>query len=74
MEAQQQDAVMRIVTLYTPQPIPSRDWDWTALDDDTYDGSGSPLGHGATQAEAIEDLMLQLDDGGEDASAQADQG
>jgi hypothetical protein len=32
----------------------------TAIDDDTYDGEGSPMGWGATPEAAIEDLKEQL--------------
>jgi hypothetical protein len=35
---------------------------WVAVDDNTYDGPGSPLGQGRTEAEAIEDLVEQLDE------------
>ena len=35
---------------------------WTAVDDDTYDGPGSPIGSGASEAEAIVDLLEQLED------------
>jgi hypothetical protein len=33
---------------------------WCAYDDSTYDGPGYPLGKGATEAEAVADLMEQL--------------
>jgi hypothetical protein len=45
--------------------VPRRDWDWIAYDDDTYDGAEdghSPVGNGATEAEAIADLLEQLED------------
>jgi hypothetical protein len=51
---------MRIKTEFIYPPIPSRSFDWQAYDDDTYDGPGSPLGSGATEAEAIADLMEQV--------------
>jgi hypothetical protein len=35
---------------------------WTAVDDDTYDGPGCPIGAGPTEAAAIADLMAQLDE------------
>jgi hypothetical protein len=35
--------------------------EWIAVDDDTYDGPGAPIGSGKTEAEAITDLMEQLD-------------
>lgn len=34
---------------------------WTAIDADTYDGPGSLIGSGATQEEAIADLMKKLE-------------
>lgn len=37
--------------------------EWTAIDDDTYDGLGSPIGSGHTEEEAIEDLMEKLEAG-----------
>ena len=52
---------MRIVTTFYYPPIPDRRFDWQAIDDDTHDGSpGSPIGYGATEREAIEDLILLL--------------
>ena len=33
---------------------------WVAVDDDEYDGPGSPLGTGKTEQEAIDDLQEQL--------------
>jgi hypothetical protein len=53
---------MKISTSYDPAPIPMRCFDWMAVDDDTYDGPGSPIGLGATEAEAIADLLDQLED------------
>lgn len=35
---------------------------WVAVDDATYDGPGSPIGTGRTEAEAIEDLREQLEE------------
>lgn len=35
---------------------------WTAIDDDTYDGPGSPIGQGKTPHEAEMDLMDKLID------------
>jgi hypothetical protein len=51
---------MKIKTNFEYPPIPVRRFDWNAIDDDTYDGHGSPIGYGATEAEAIADLMEQL--------------
>jgi hypothetical protein len=50
---------MKIVTNNVCPPIPLRNTDWIAVDDDTYDGTG-PVGTGATEAEAIADLKEQL--------------
>lgn len=52
---------MKIITRYDPPPIPPREFDWTAVDDDTYE-PGCPIGYGATEAEAIADLREQLED------------
>lgn len=52
---------MRIVTSNIFPPIPVRTMDWSAVDDDTYDGSG-PIGWGETEQEAIDDLLEQLSD------------
>lgn len=35
---------------------------WTAVDDDTYDGPGSPIGTGPTREAAIADLREQIAD------------
>lgn len=51
---------MRIVTQYAPPPIPDRNYDWSAVDDESYDGPDSPIGRGATKEAAIADLMEQL--------------
>ena len=52
---------MKIRTEYDPKPIGRRDSDWTAVDDETYDGPGSPIGTGATEQEAIDDLNEQIE-------------
>lgn len=54
----------KIVTDFDMKPIPTRNHDWTATFDD-YDGtedSGCPLGSGATEREAIQDLVEQVED------------
>jgi hypothetical protein len=53
---------MKIRTHYDPAPIPLRQFDWCAVDDSTYDGPGCPVGYGATEQEAIDDLMMQVED------------
>jgi hypothetical protein len=37
---------------------------WTAYDDNTYDGPGSAFGSGHTEAEAVGDLLEKLEDRG----------
>jgi hypothetical protein len=51
---------LRIKTSHIHPPIPTRSFDWSAVDDSTYDGPGSPIGRGATEQEAIDDLLEQL--------------
>ena len=59
-----------IRTTFDPPPIPVRSADWCAVNDDEYDVDGdsegfwslSPVGHGATEEEAIADLLMQLED------------
>ena len=61
---------MKIRTSFDYPPIPVRNFDWSAIDEDTYDVdcdqdgyfSTSPVGHGRTEAEAIADLMEQLEE------------
>jgi hypothetical protein len=57
---------VKIVTDYLHPPIPDRSCDWSAIDDDTYDGaedSRCPIGRGATEAEAIADLIEKMGGG-----------
>lgn len=54
---------MKIVTEFVYPPIPSRSFDWSAIDDDTYDGPGCRIGFGATEQAAINDLLEQLEEG-----------
>ena len=51
----------KIRTEFVHPPIPNRNMDWTAVDEDSYDGPGSPIGYGATEQEAIEDLKEQTE-------------
>lgn len=58
---------MKIRTEFVYPPIPVRDFDWSAIDDDTYDGaedSGTrgQIGYGRTEAEAIADLKAILEE------------
>jgi hypothetical protein len=52
---------VKIVTHHDPKPIPTARFDWSAVDDNTYDGPGCPVGYGRTEAEAIADLMEQIE-------------
>lgn len=52
---------MNIRTDYWPKPIPPRQFDWSAVDADTYDGPGCAIGYGATETEAIADLMQEIE-------------
>jgi hypothetical protein len=49
----------KIITKYDPPPVPFRDADWSAVFDD-YD-LGSPIGHGETEQQAIDDLMIEAE-------------
>ena len=53
---------LRILTTFDYPPIPNRDFDWSAIDADTYDGERSPIGRGATPNAAIADLLEQLEE------------
>jgi len=50
----------KIITRHDPPPIPIRCFDWSAVTEN-YDGPGSPIGFGETEAEAIEELQEQLE-------------
>ena len=52
---------MKIRTSHWAKPIPLRQFDWEAIDDDTYE-AGCPIGYGATEQEAIDDLLSQLEE------------
>lgn len=59
-----------IRTSFEYPPIPVRSMDWSAVDDDTYDCdcdqdgffTSCPIGHGATEQEAIDDLLEQIEE------------
>lgn len=53
---------MKIRTHNECPPIPIRQFDWSAVDDETYDGPGCVIGWGRTEQEAIEDLLSQGED------------
>ena len=49
---------MKVRTSFIYPPIPIRRFDWCAVDDETYEG-GCPIGFGATETEAVADLLEQ---------------
>jgi hypothetical protein len=51
---------IQIVTSLDPPPIPIRSMDWAARTTN-YDG-GDPIGRGATEQEAIDDLLDWLEE------------
>jgi hypothetical protein len=51
---------VQIVASPNYPPITLRGFDWKAIDADSYDGHGCPIGYGATADEAIADLKEQL--------------
>lgn len=55
---------VKINTDFIYPPIPTRAFDWCAATDnyDGTDGGNEPLGYGSTEAEAIADLIEQLED------------
>lgn len=54
---------MNIKTELWYKPIPTNKYDWSAYDDDTYGGDpGEPVGYGATEQEAIADLLTQIEE------------
>jgi hypothetical protein len=61
---------VRIRTSFDYPPIPIRSMDWSAVDDDTYDVDRDeagffnkcPIGRGATEQDAIEDLLDQIEE------------
>ena len=50
---------LTIVTTFQCPPIPTRELDWVAYDD-SLGADVSPYGYGATQREAIHELVEQL--------------
>ena len=52
---------MNIKTFFDPPPIPSREYDWMAYDDNTYE-PGGVFGAGPTKEAAIANLLENLED------------
>jgi hypothetical protein len=53
---------IKVRTSFDYPPIPVRGVDWSAVDDRTYDGEGCEIGRGATEQEAIDDLLEQIEE------------
>ena len=53
---------IKVRTEHVYPPIPIRDYDWSAVDDNTFDGPGSACGWGKTEQQAIDDLIEQIQD------------
>ena len=58
---------MKIRTDHVFPPIPDRSMDWSAIDEDSYDGAPDthppcPVGWGRTEAEAVADLLEQMEE------------
>lgn len=51
-------ASIKVRTENVYPPIPVRQWDWSAVDDNTYE-PGCPIGWGRTEQAAIDDLGRQ---------------
>jgi len=58
---------MKIRTEYDPKPVPTSQFDWSAWDEDSYDGAPDAgprarlVGYGPTQDAAIADLLEQME-------------
>jgi len=60
---------MKIVTQYECPPIATRDTDWMAYDEDTYDPESNRIvGWGKTKEEAIADLLRQIEEANDDGA------
>lgn len=55
---------MRFSATHECPPIPDRSYDWSAVDESTYDGFGCSIGYGPTALDAVKDLMEQLEERG----------
>jgi hypothetical protein len=53
---------IKVSTSFDYPPIPYRGADWSAVDDSTYDGEGCEIGRGATEQQAIDDLIEQIEE------------
>jgi hypothetical protein len=56
-KTQKQKAMRKIITSHDCQPIPVRDYDWSASREDW--DEGDLIGYGRTEQDAIDDLLEQ---------------
>jgi hypothetical protein len=54
-------AALEIITSYEPKPIPSRNFDWSAITSDYQGDPGEPCGWGSTAEAARLDLVDQIE-------------
>lgn len=52
---------MKLRTTFCPPPVPFRDHDWCAYDEDNYE-PGEPIGWGESEKDAILDYYAQVDE------------
>lgn len=52
---------MNILTTHVRPPIPLRGFEWSAINEATYE-AGEPIGWGETEQQAINDLLEKLHD------------
>ena len=57
---------MKIRTTHVRPPIPTTRFDWSAIDDDTYEPGKPVVGFGRTVQEAIADLLEQIKERADD--------
>lgn len=61
---------IKVSTSFDYPPIPIRSMDWSAVDSNTYDAdcdqdgffTSCPIGRGATELEAVRDLLNQIEE------------
>ena len=63
-EACRGNGAINVRSEYWAKPIPPREFDWSAIDDGTYDGApdskSNAIGYGETEQDAIDDLLGQI--------------
>ena len=55
--------MIKISTEFIYPPIPIRNFDWCAIDENTYNGDKTdPIGFGKTRSEAVQDLLEKIEE------------